>query len=132
MVSLDLLYAEIGAGLWGVGMVFLRNTGDYLNRSGNEAILAFTYLAVIPVTAASYEISAAITNTDPTSVKCLRAWTVGLTTAAVIDGIAICCFPEHTYALEPSAMSLAGASLLWGIGVAGAYGLLRTKDAKIE
>lgn len=132
MCSNDVLFAEIGTGLWALGLVFLRNTGDYLNREGNEPILGLTYLGVLPFTAVSYEAAAVIANVDPTSVKCLRGWTAAITAAALIDGIAICCFPGQTYALDPSGMALVGASLLWGIGVAGAYGLYRTAGAKLE
>lgn len=115
-----------------MGLVFLRNTGEYLSRSGNEPILALTYAGVIPFTAMSYEVSASLANVDPASAKCLRGWTAAITAAALIDGIAICCFPGQTYALDPPGMCMAAASLLWALGVAGAYGLYRTANAKLE
>ena len=126
MVSSEIIFAEIGAGLWGVGLVFLRNAGPTIFENGNETLFALTYVAVAPITAFSYEAAAAMAKVDPANVECFRGWSVAVATAALIDGIAICCFPKQTYALQAPGMAMAGASLLWGIALAIAYGLVRT------
>lgn len=127
----EMIYADIGFGLWAAGALFLRQTGEVFVKSGNRRIAAVGLLAAVPAAALVYEGAAKATGTDPSSTKCLRAWTAAITTSALLDGVTFAAFPQ-ILALSPQGMTFAGAAALWTTGACGAYGLWRTYDAKWE
>ena len=128
----EMIYADIGFGLWAAGALAFRKTGEAMFKSGNRRLIAAGCLAMIPLSALTYEAAAKATGTDPKSPKCLRAWTVAVSTAAVLDGVAFGVFPAQIFALSSTALGFGAAATLWTTGVCGAYGVWRTFDAEWE
>mmetsp|Transcript_19975 Transcript_19975/g.39233 ORF Transcript_19975/g.39233 Transcript_19975/m.39233 type:complete len:136 (-) Transcript_19975:174-581(-) len=132
MSALDFRSGISGALLWGSTAYILNQLLPLTKDSASgTSVLNAMYLGMIPTAIATYEIFSRLSGANPNDVDGLRATAVGLSTAAVLEGLTFSLAPQ-LYGETAQQLRTSGGILLWGIGVFCATAAWRTRNALMQ